>query len=137
MHAELSVVLEELHVSLGVVEDRRQQLLEGAALPAGTATQQPPMPPPQQQQQPLGSAPSLEATLQQLRAATASNSLEAAASLQKQLAEALAAAGAGGPAGAAGAAHAGGHQPPYRLHPCAELHLERLQVRTALRTLPA
>ena len=131
MHAELQVILEQLHVTLGVVEDAAQHAAPSAA---GTATGGLPGGGQQQDQQQLAMAPDLAATLEQLRAATASNSLEAAAALQQQLAAALSAAGAGAPnpaqlTGSAAVQRAAAHLPHYRVHQFAELHLGRLQVR--------
>lgn len=136
MHAELQVILEQLHVTLGVVEDAAQHAAPTTAgttaggLPGGgqQLAQQ------QDQQHQLAMAPDLAATLEQLRAATASNSLEAAAALQQQLAAALSAAGAGAPnaaqpAGGAAGQRAAAHLPHYRVHQFAELRLGRLQVR--------
>lgn len=132
MHAELQVVLEQLHVALGVVADAAQLAAPAAAGAAAAGGQEGGG---QQQEEPepqLAMAPDLAATLEQLRAARASNSVEAAAALQQQLAAALSAAGAGASAGAQAAGSAAGqrlaHLPRYRVHQFAELHLGRLQV---------
>ncbi|KAL4436856.1 hypothetical protein ABPG75_003995 [Micractinium tetrahymenae] len=129
MYAELQVLLEGLHVAAGVVVDRRGQAGQApaaagitAGVPAGMSPraqhQQP------QQQAPPGAAPDLEETLCQLREATANNNVEVAAALQQQLAAALA--GRGAPTD-----HAQAHLPAFEVHPCAELHLQRLQVAVA------
>lgn len=125
MHAELQVTLEGLFVSLGVVEERHPRLMQqqaqadGGGGSGGSDGQQ------QAQQGQQEMAPDLEDTLRQLREATSRNSLESAAALQRQLAAALAAAGAGGQRPQA-------HAPHYEVHQWAELRLQQLQVSSGL-----
>lgn len=123
MYAELQVLLEGLHATVGVVADK-QGLAGAAAGGAGafSALDEAAGPGSQQQQQQFpGAAPDLEGILRQLRDATASNDVEAAAALQQQLATALAASGASGE-------QAQVHLPAYEVHTFAELRVQQLQV---------
>lgn len=141
MFAELQVVLEGLQVALGMVVVREEPLpplpqqpqdtaLAAAAQHAAGGGQTPQQV--QQAQQADDMAPDLADTLRALREARSSNSLEAVAALQQQLAAALAAADAGGVAVAA-AQRGQGHLPAHEVHQCAELSLQRLQVAVASR----
>lgn len=126
MYAELQVILEGLHVALGVVvghpQEQGQAHVQGEQQSVSGSTLQQRG----QQGQEAGAAPDLEETLRRLRDATARNSLEAAAALQQQLAAALAAVGAAGePAQRGQSPH---HLPHFEVHQCIELRLEWLQV---------
>lgn len=128
MHAELRVVVEQVHAVLGVVEDwqqQQQQQQEVQAPPLGDAavaalaagggsSAEPP--------------PELSAILEALRKATARNNLAEAAALQRQLAAALGAPGAdmaaSGGAGQQGQAHGAA----FEVHQFAELHIRDVKV---------
>jgi hypothetical protein len=126
MHAELRVVVEQVHAVLGVVEDwQQQQQQEVQAPPLGVAavaalaasggsSAEPP--------------PELSAILEALRKATARNNLAEAAALQRQLAAALGAAGADEAASGAASQQGHAHGAAFEVHQFAELHIQDVKV---------
>ena len=160
MHAELQIHVQQVSVVLAAVEEhaphQRQPQQEQQQQQQAAAQQERwpieaiiPMRPTapataaaaaeaasrQASQQPAA-ARHLEDTVRLLRQATASNSLEAAASLQQQLAAALAAVDAADSEASASASRQQklrqAAHPHFVVHPFAELHLELLQASRGL-----